>query len=91
MTRRAIYNPCDIGLHVCGEYLDAADTVANFPCQTASDARRLFEIARSELAVDGDDWDVIVDLNVGADEHHIDDFGMRRQMLPRLAALASNL
>lgn len=88
MTEPA-YNPCSVGLHICGELGDAAHTVANFPCRTASDARALFDRAKAEFAVSSDDWDVIVDLNIGQDALHVDDFGMRRQMMSRLAAMAS--
>lgn len=82
----AIYNPCDVGLHVCGDDNGEAVTLANFPCRSADHALRIFEMARTEFAVDGDEWDVVVDLNISRDEKQVADFGMHRQMLNKLAA-----
>lgn len=87
----AYYNPCSVGLHVCGSQdidgYDAAATVANFPVRSPDEARRVFAIAKAELAESGDDFDMVVDLNVGRDDLHVDDFPMRRQMLERLRTI----
>ncbi len=82
------YQPCRFGLHVCGHHPDGMNclTVANVPTPDAATARALFDRAKAELsAVDGDDADFVVDLQI--DHDHDEDFMMNRQMLARLLAM----
>lgn len=89
-----IYYPSFPGLHVCGA--DPTETfpitVADFPLRSDAEARRIFEIAKSECAAgDGEPDDLIVDLNLanrgGNEDVCVDDFPIARQMLGRLAAI----
>lgn len=84
-----IYDPCPVGLHVCGaDDDDAAATVLNVPCSTKEEARALFEWAKVECAVQGDETtDLVVDLNLHPDDGPDEDFCMTRQMLGRFASL----
>ena len=89
-----IYYPSFPGLHVCGG--DPTDTfpitVANYPLRSDAEARRIFEIAKSECAArEGEPHDLIVDLNLanrgGNEDVCVDDFAITRQMLGRLSAI----
>lgn len=89
IVRRAneIYYPCSYGIHVCGDKDGAAATFGNVPARDAEQARKIFEAAKAEAAVsDGEDWDMVVDLNLGEDNLHSEDFCIRRQMLDRCLA-----
>jgi hypothetical protein len=81
------YHPCDIGLHICGQIEDEDGerplTLANHPLASDAEARRVFALLRAEFEAPEDD--VMVDLQVG-DCNCEANFGMSRQMLPRLAA-----
>lgn len=84
------YQPCRTGLHVCGVHPDGenAMTVLNLPTRTADEARGLFERARIEVGeARGQKADYVVDLMINRDCD--EDFGMNRQMLERLKALAA--
>ncbi|KAK0351726.1 hypothetical protein LTR94_023822 [Friedmanniomyces endolithicus] len=82
--------PCENGLHVCGFHPDGKNflTIANYPAATEEDARALFERAKGELATPpGEEGDFVIDLQI--DGSCGEDFWMNRQMLDRLAALAT--
>lgn len=82
----AIYNPCYLGVHVCGIDEAAHDfvTIANYPARDQAQANEAFERAREECeAVSEDEGDYVVDLMCAGD--CLDDFWISRQMLPRLA------
>ncbi len=84
------YQPCENGLHVCGFHPDGNNflTIANYPTATEEDARVLFERAKAELATPpGEEGDFVIDLQI--DGSCGEDFWMNRQMLDRLAALAT--
>ncbi|WP_204274418.1 hypothetical protein, partial [Stenotrophomonas maltophilia] len=62
------YEPCAIGIHVCGVSADELEpvTVANIRLPTRAKARELFNLARQECrAVSGEPCDLVVDLCVG--------------------------
>mgnify|MGYP003580495382 CR=1 FL=1 len=82
------YRPSFRGSHRCGGDHDANRVFAVFDIPVRHDeaARRAFEAAKAEGEVPGDDWDVLIDLNLG--EGHVDDFGTTRQLLPRVYAAA---
>lgn len=85
-----IYDPCRLGLHVCGpDDEDAAATVLNVPCRADAEARELFERAKAECQVGPDEpEDLVVDLNTDYWNRDVeDDFCMSRQMLARFARL----
>lgn len=86
-----IYDPCRIGLHVCGpDDEDAAATVLNAPCRTFAEARELFERVKAECQVGADEpHDLVVDLinDNGGNNDVVEDFCMSRQMLARFARL----
>lgn len=85
------YAPCAIGLHICGMSADETEavTVLNLPTRTIAEARRLFERAKVECEIVGEEpRSLVVDLCLGANEHGADDFSMSRQMLDRLLAIA---
>lgn len=89
-SRDYCYQPCANGLHVCGIHPDEINflTVANFATPDADSARHLFERAKAECAVSGDEAeDLVVDLQ--QDDECCEDFCMSRQMLARLGALAA--
>ena len=78
------YEPCPFGVHVCGINGGETEfvTVANFPRCTPEK----FYSARDSLGdLAADDADLVVDLFENGDV--LDDFGIRRQDLPRLKAL----
>jgi len=81
------YHPCDVGLHVCGVVEDDSArplTLANHRLPSPEMARRAWAAARAELEDEG--GEVAVDLFTAP--YSMDDsFTMRRQMLPRLAAI----
>lgn len=90
----AAYQPCHLGIHVCGISRDEDNpiTVANFPTRTAAEARRLFAAAKAECEAGGDEpGDFVIDLNVGLNEMQVEDFMMSRQMLDRLTKIAGEL
>lgn len=80
------YRPSSPGVHVCGADHEENRfyTVADFPAPSDAAARAMWEAARAECAVGGDDYDVVVDLML--EEGHADDFSTTRQLLPRLTA-----
>ena len=83
------YHPCRTGLHVCGADHDANEffTQANHP-PAPSAARAVFQQARDELGQpEGQLFDFVVDLMIDGDI--ADDFTISRQMLARLAAMAT--
>jgi hypothetical protein len=91
MIRRAdeLYHPCSFGIHVCGDKDGAAATFGNVPARNEIEARAMFEAAKAEAAVpDGEHYDLVVDLNLGDDNLHIEDFCITRQMLDRCLAAA---
>ncbi|MDB5555464.1 MAG: hypothetical protein JWL86_5448 [Rhizobium sp.] len=91
MIRRAegLYYPCSFGIHVCGDKDGAAATLGNVRARDAQQARVIFEAAKAEAAVSKDeDWDMVVDLNLGEGNLHSEDFCIRRQMLDRCLAAA---
>lgn len=85
---RREYCPCSLGLHVMGHLEDGDDvrglTLANHPIPSAEIARRIWAEARS--ALEDEEGEVAVDLFVGPNTME-DNFLMRRQMMPRLAAI----
>lgn len=83
------YQPCRIGLHVCGQHPDGDNclTVLNLPTRNKSEAVDLFERAKADLAEpDKSESDFIVDLVIDGDIDR--DFRMNRQMLDRLKSIA---
>lgn len=85
------YQPCNLGVHVCGQHPDGDNclTAANYPRRSVSAARSLFDLAKAECAIaPGEPRDLVVDLMVDGDI--VDDFLMSRQMLERLTALAGS-
>lgn len=85
--RREHY-PCSLGLHVMGHLEDGDDvrclTLANHQLPSAEITRRVWAEAR--LALEDKDGEVVVDLFVSPYTME-DNFLMRRQMMPRLAAI----
>lgn len=91
LIRRAdeLYHPCSYGIHVCGDKNGAAATFGNVSARDERQARIIFEAAKAEAAVsNGEDFDMVVDLNLGEDNLHSEDFCIRRQMLDRCLAAA---
>ena len=78
------YDPCDLGIHLCGQTDDGEQptTVANYPMASEDEARQLWELARGVAEVtDRDEEDFIVDLNLR--DGCVDDFSSNRQLWPR--------
>lgn len=84
------YDPCDVGVHVCGRRVcdkhthgpdEVPTTEFNVPCASDSQARQLFDSLKAEF--EDEDGDLLVDLMQG-DCSIEDDFYIRRQMLDRL-------
>ena len=92
LIRRAdeLYHPCSFGIHVCGDKDGEAATVANVYAHNEAQARAIFEAAKAEAAggESGDEFDLVVDLNLGPDNLHVEDFCIRRQMLDRCLSAA---
>lgn len=80
------YHPPSNGIHVCGT--DAAEqnfvTVLVLPAP-APFARRVFDLAKAELASTQERGDLVCDLCIGGDL--VDDFWIDRQMLAPLETL----
>lgn len=87
------YHPCDCGVHICGHIEDDDGerpfTLANFEAKTEMEAKALFERLRQFAACPGEPEDCCVDLNIGRDHQHVDDFCITRQMLERITAEAT--
>lgn len=82
------YQPCQLGLHVCGMHPNGDDflTVANLPVETPAKARALFDLAKANLAsADDQPRELVIDLQNDFDT--VEDFPMSRQMLERLVRL----
>lgn len=85
------YDPCVIGLHLCGDASGQPYTAANVPARTHEQARAMFEAARSVAECSKDEADFLCDLNLGSVRggvEHVDDFWTNRQLWPQLVALA---
>ena len=91
------YDPCDIGLHLCGicqhpeGFGDANGeqpyTALNLPARSEDEARAMWAAAKAEASLpsrEGEDF--LCDLNLI--DGHLDDFSTNRQLLPRLVAAA---
>jgi hypothetical protein len=84
------YQPCAIGLHICGSAGNPEQpyTAANLPATSQAKARKMFAAAMREAACEQDEADFVCDLNLGAYECQVEDFWTNRQLLPRLFAAA---
>lgn len=79
-----IYHPCDYGVHICGDKDGAAATFGNIPARNEKEARRAFAACKLEAECRGDEpHDFCVDLNLGPDNLHVEDFWLSHQMLDR--------
>lgn len=80
-----LYHPCWFGVHVCGSSPeDAAMTIGEVVARNEAEARVIFEACRAEAEAQvGEPQDYVVDLNIGQDNLHVEDFSMTRQMLQR--------
>lgn len=83
-----LYHPCWCGVHVCGSSPDDASmTVLNIAASTPAVARKIFAACKAEAECpDGEEGDLVVDLNIDRDNLHVDDFWLNRQMLARMEA-----
>lgn len=80
-----LYHPCWYGVHVCGSSPDgAAMTVGQIVARNEAEARVIFTACKAEAeAQSGEPQDYVVDLNIGRDNLHVEDFPLTRQMLQR--------
>lgn len=87
--RRALelYHPCACGIHVCGDKDGAAASFGNVPARSEAEARAVFAAAKAEAeCLPGEEWGLVVDLNLSWDNLHVEDFGIMHQMLDRCLA-----
>lgn len=79
------YDPPDNGIHLCGVTDDGLQptTAAVYP-MSASDAKRLFDLAKSVAECADDERDFVVDLCI--DDSIEEDFSTNRQLWPRAIA-----
>ncbi len=91
------YDPVMPGLHICGicqgpdghsdAYGEQPYTALNIPARSDEEARRMWEAAKAEAALDSREGeDFLCDLNLS--DGYVDDFSTNRQLLPRLYAAA---
>jgi hypothetical protein len=80
------FYPSFPGVHICGADHEENRffTILDLPTRTDEQARALWEEVRAEYTIEGDDFDLVVDLN--SERGHEDEFQSTRQMLPRLYA-----
>lgn len=92
------YDPCCIGLHICGAAAQEGSnyeqpyTALNLPARSHAMAKAMFAAARAEAECSKDEHDFVCDLNLGIAGRcvdHVDDFYTNRQLIPRLIAAAS--
>lgn len=79
------YQPCQHGLHVCGQHPDGDNflTIVNLPVRTAEEGQALFNVAKAAFATtSGEPQELVIDRQADFDTH--EDFPMSRQMLDRL-------
>lgn len=89
MIRRAdeLYHPCSCGIHICGDKDGEAATFGNVPARSEAEARAIFAACRAEAEAAPDEpTEFVVDLNIGRDNLHVEDFSITRQMLDRCLA-----
>ena len=86
------YDPCTIGLHLCGIATAPGDdyeqpyTALNIPAANEDEARAMFDAAKAEAECGKDEADFCCDLMVGED--CLADFWTNRQLVERLTAAA---
>lgn len=91
------YDPCVVGLHLCGQCQAPGDdfeqpfTVANIPARDHDQAKAMFEAARAVAECSEPESDFICDLCLGnplSGTETVDDFYTNRQLWPLLHAAA---
>lgn len=92
------YNPCAIGLHLCGHIDDSKGaqpyTAANIPARTHDQAKAMFDAAKAIGECSEEAADFCCDLNLGEARNgpeHVDDFWTNRQLWPAILAEIARL